>query len=222
MAKGKSGARAGVEIIDMADDLLRSNHREASEAGVTTAIVLVAVESGPALTLRGQACAATIQVVPWEYRLLGLPDCLMRIDAKVWERLGRSELHPKPQLALLDHELTHIEVKRDKHGEIRYDAAGRPVVGMRPHDFELGVFKSIIDRYGEASIDAYNVAVTALEGAGRQLMLPLLDGSREIVHPTGMSRAEVAFADELDDAMDEFFGGAESGDDPVIPMRRAN
>jgi hypothetical protein len=215
MAKGKSGERADAAILEMADELLRTNHRDAFEAGVTTAIILVAVESGPALKLRGQACAATIQAIPWEFRLLGLPDCLMKIDAKVWERLGRSELHPKPQLALLDHELTHIGVKRDQHGEVKYDAAGRPVVGMLPHDYELGIFKSIIDRYGEASIDAYNVAVTALEAIDRQLMLPLLDGSREIVHPTGMSRAEIVFESEED-------GGESEEDEPIIRMRRAN
>jgi hypothetical protein len=226
MAKGKSGMKATKDIVAMARDLMEQNHPLAFEAGVKVGIVLVYAESGPALKLRGQPCAATIQAVPWEMRIVGAPDCLMKIDGKVWKALEANPRHPKPQMALIDHELTHIGVKFDDRGEVKKDAAGRPTVGMVPHDFELGVFKSIIDRWGMDSIDAYNVAVTALESGG-QLMLPFLEGSAEIVHPTGQFRSSVEIVPEgyeIADVPDSAsIGPGVMNDvaDAILSMRRA-
>jgi Putative phage metallopeptidase len=195
---GKFGYKAGKDVAEIVRTLLAENHEDAHRAGVRVGVTMVRSESGPALKHHGQAAAAIIGPVGWELRAQGAPDVLIRVDARVWENL---ESNPRARLALIDHELTHIHVMFGEDGKAKKDGAGRPTVRMRPHDFELGVFKCIIDRWGFDSIDAYNVAMTARE-AGGQMLMPFLDGSEDIVHPTGETIPAARADDEGDEGDD--------------------
>lgn len=71
-----------------------------------------------------------------------LPDFVMTLDHSFW-----TQATPEQRLALVDHELTHGTIAKDKHGELRFGDDGRPVWTIRPHDIEE--FDSIVERHGE-------------------------------------------------------------------------
>lgn len=98
--------------------------------------------TGPAILLNGYPCDAVTRVVPYRWRVLGLEDAVIEIDAHYWDESEKGE-----RLALLDHELTHIE-PIFKDGMIALDAASRPRLVMRKHDHQFGWFDEVAERHG--------------------------------------------------------------------------
>ncbi len=101
-------------------------------------------EGEPAVKCHGYPAAAVISVIPIKQRVDKRADAEIVIDAANWEDLDE----PKRR-ALLDHEITHLEIKTDKHGAVEVDDVGRPKLKLRLHDFDFGGFRSIARRYGE-------------------------------------------------------------------------
>lgn len=71
--------------------------------------------------------------------------------------------------ALLDHELCHAEVKRDKYGDSVEDERGRIVYRIRKHDIEE--FSAIVERHGCYKRDLEQFAMALRRGP--QVDLPL-------------------------------------------------
>jgi hypothetical protein len=111
------------------------------EAGVTVE-VLTAHGDPPALKHHGYPAAAVIKVMSQPDRAAGSADVRLVIDAERWE-----EMNDARREALLDHELTHLELRRDQEGKVRTDDCGRPKLGTRPHDFEVGGFDEVVQRH---------------------------------------------------------------------------
>lgn len=135
--------------------MIKKYHTRLLEEKVTFAILLVFAPvnkfgepTGPGLTLHGYPVYATIKPMSLEMRTLGLRDALMKIDGLLWEKLSTAS-----QNALIDHELTHVELVLDDHGTV-YDSAGRPKLSMRQHDITHGWFTEVVERHGMASIEA--------------------------------------------------------------------
>lgn len=102
----------------------------------------------------GYPAAAKISVTSLADRARGIADAKLVIDAFSWERLSEAQ-----RLALIDHELEHLALKVDNEtGEVKRDDLGRPKLGTRCHDFELGFFASIAERRGKVAIEASEVA----------------------------------------------------------------
>lgn len=101
------------------------------------------------LTHQGMPAAATISVLGARDRARGGPDAEILIDDFVWNHLDDQQ-----QTALIDHELQHLELALDKHGEVKRDAQDRPKMSTRPHDFQVGGFHAVIKRHGEAALEA--------------------------------------------------------------------
>lgn len=96
-------------------------------------------------------------------RVMGRGDCEILLDADWWETASGEQAR-----ALLDHELTHIEVMTDKHGRILWDDIKRPKLRLRPHDFEFGWFISVAERHRAAAQECIQ-ARTMLDAAGQWL-----------------------------------------------------
>lgn len=122
-----------------------------------------------ALKLHGYPQSAIIKITPYVQRVLGVEDVVITVDGPNWERATEDE-----QIALLDHELTHLELCFDDAGNFNSDDAGRPKFRMRLHDFQVGGFVAIMDRHGldapetkvvREAVETYSQLRLALEPA---------------------------------------------------------
>lgn len=109
-----------------------------------------------AVKLNGYPCQAIARVIPYKQRAAGREDAEIVIDADNWEELSDAERD-----ALIDHELTHFDVKRDDEGHPKSDDCGRPKLAMRQHDHQMGFFDVIAKRHGDASYEVKQAKVFA-------------------------------------------------------------
>lgn len=70
-----------------------------------------------------------------------IPDFVMILDQTFWDQAPREQ-----RVALIDHELTHGIVARNKHGDERFGDDGRPVWAIKSHDIEE--FDRIVAKHG--------------------------------------------------------------------------
>jgi hypothetical protein len=98
-----------------------------------------------ALSKNGCKALGIARKLPPKDRAMGRGDAEIALDGHWWERASDAE-----QKALLDHELHHLMPKIDKRGLV-LDDSNRPVIVLRPHDFEVGWFHIIAARHGDAS-----------------------------------------------------------------------
>jgi hypothetical protein len=105
--------------------------------------------SEPVLKHQGYAAAATIKITSVKDRALGGADAVMTIDRATWAGLSAAQKD-----ALIDHELYHLEWLHDNEGKPKSDVLGRPKLGMRRHDLQIGFFAEILKRHGDASFEA--------------------------------------------------------------------
>lgn len=147
------------EAAEIIEALISRHHPELEEAEVSIGVLWAWPgeddEDGAVLKLHGYQAAAIIKINKASDRLQGMPDATIKIDAKLW----RDRLDDFGRIALIDHELTHLVVLRDKDNHIKSDDAGRPKLKMRLHDVQIGVFDSIIRRYADKSLDGQHVKI---------------------------------------------------------------
>lgn len=75
-----------------------------------------------------------------------IPDFVMVIDQTFWDQAPRES-----RIALVDHELTHGIVARNKNGEERFGDDGRPIWAIKSHDIEE--FDRIVAKHGAWTSD---------------------------------------------------------------------
>lgn len=135
------------DVLNRIQKVMQAHHGELAKAGVTVDAVFAIDPDGPAIRLHGYACAATIKKVGYKQRVLGRADSEMTIDQAFC-----NDATDDQKDGLIDHELTHLEVIEDARTRIiKRDAAGRPRLAMRLHDWELGGFEDTARRYGKAA-----------------------------------------------------------------------
>ena len=109
---------------------------------------------GDAITVRGCKAAACIRITKLEERVAGRGDAIIWIDGdscKDWQDATFD--------AIIDHELTHLEIIEGKYGGPCFDDAGRLRLKIRPHDFEVGWFEEVAERHGAVSAEAIQASV---------------------------------------------------------------
>lgn len=146
---GKSYSKAPDETTDRVAHIIKLFYPELREAGVKVDLLSVVNDSEdkPALTHGGYAAAAVIRVVGIKERAKGAADVEITID-----EVGYLRMNDAQKDALLDHELYHVVVKREKKtNRVALDCRGRPKIGMRKHDYQFGWFREIAERHGPAS-----------------------------------------------------------------------
>lgn len=140
---------APASVLDLLAKVMRKHHPELARAEVRVAVLMALTDdASPAVVLRGYQCAATIQKLSIKQRVLTNHDALMILDGNRW-----LDWPERSQQALLDHELTHLEVGIDKDGFLKTDAIGRPKLYMRLHDWEIGGFEAVARRWGSDALD---------------------------------------------------------------------
>jgi hypothetical protein len=149
-------------VATMAQELIRRNFPDLQEVDTTFCFLFAfsptddAGRKPPAVTHGGYPAAATIRQTSYKDRVSGLADVVVTIDGEMWE--GMTD---RQREALLHHEASHLELKRSEDGSPQVDDAGRPKFKMRKHDFQIGVFKSTMEKYGPDSLDLQVVSEAA-------------------------------------------------------------
>jgi hypothetical protein len=139
------------DVTDVLETVMGRYHGDIADNGITIGILMATSdeEGEPAVKLHGYPCAATIQITSYKNRCLGIADAVITIEADIWKTFTEAE-----KIAVLDHELTHLELVYDKDGVLKTDDANRPKLKMRLHDWQLGGFAVIAERHGAASIES--------------------------------------------------------------------
>lgn len=127
-------------------------HRDVMAADPTFTVLMASNGEDAALKRNGYKVQALIKVVGLKDRAAGMNDVLLLIDSAAWGMMSE-----EGKLSLMDHELTHLILKRDENGNIKRDDLDRPKFGIRPHDFEIGGFAEVIERHKEYAHEAWQV-----------------------------------------------------------------
>jgi len=147
------------DVADLLKEARQTYRPDLDQADVTIS-VLFADECSH----HGYAAAAVIQINSVKNRVNGMADCTLTIDETWWADHNRVK-----QIGLLHHELVHILIVRDKAGGVKTDAAGRPKLKQRKHDFVQGGFWEVAQQHGENSPEAEVYA--PIQKKFRQLLL---------------------------------------------------
>ncbi len=151
----KQWIKAGAPIQTRITELIKDHYKDLQEAKISVQALFAdggEDEAGGAIAAlmhEGLPVAAQIKKTTVIERICGMADAVMQVDERVWNELDQAS-----ESALLDHELNHLVLEKDKDGILKCDAAKRPVITLRHHDVTLGIFHTIVKRYGMDSIDA--------------------------------------------------------------------
>lgn len=149
-------SKASSEIHTMVKAIIAQHHPELRDAGVTIDVLVALAKRnkdggkiGFAVSRYGHPCAAQVRVNPLRKRALGLADAEITIDGDEWTDWSETR-----RLAILDHELTHLQVRPGPEGEkFKTDDLRRPCLYCKPDDWYINGFRSIVDRYGEEAME---------------------------------------------------------------------
>lgn len=171
-------SKAPAECQAICKRMLEKYHGELVDAGVTVDFLFAQTdpekEEASALKLHGYACNAIVKVVSYKLRVQGHADAEIVIDGDKWPSWSDLERD-----ALIDHEITHLELRHDKDGKVARDDNDRPKLGLRLHDHEFGWFDSIARRHGKASFE-----VQQYEQFKKQTFFEFADSDRGRLTPT--------------------------------------
>lgn len=160
--------RCNESVNDMAAGLMmeHANHRPLvnNKVKIDYVFALASLDEkgervGHAIMHKGIRALGVARKIPLKDRALGRADAEIMLDGDWW-----ADASPAEQLAVLDHELTHLEVKTDKRG-VKRDDLGRPVLVLRLHDYEFGFFNCIAERHGAESQERKQAARMMADGS---------------------------------------------------------
>lgn len=118
----------------------------------------------------GYGAAGVTKIVGVKDRAKGCADVEIVFDLATWETMDDEQRE-----ALIDHELTHVQVVTDERGDVESDAVGRPRLRTRRHDYQHGWFAEVAERRGMASLEVQQ-AVGLVKSEHGQLFLPGIVG----------------------------------------------
>jgi hypothetical protein len=162
--------KADASIVAFIDNVMEKYHQDLhiNKVKIGTIMAMSSSEETTALKLHGYPVAAMVKIVPLKDRITKEYDVEMLVDATLWK-----ESSIKRKTALIDHELSHLAVKRKKPekpkkgepvkesgnlGEVVYDDIGRPVVKTVKADYNVGDgFLHVIQRHQEESFETINI-----------------------------------------------------------------
>jgi uncharacterized small protein (DUF1192 family) len=154
--------KATVEELELLSTVISQYHSTRfGDCGMKIALTFVSKLDSeemlvPALKFAGALAAGMATITPRKQKIHVLHDAEIHVDRYTWD-----ELSPQARIALLDHEITHLEPSLDrKTGAFKKDDAGRQVVHTRRDDFLLTGFYEVVRRHGEAALE-YNSVLRA-------------------------------------------------------------
>jgi hypothetical protein len=146
--------KAPAEIREQVAAVMDAYHGQLRDAGVMVDVLLARPTfdvnddpTGPAIRVHGYAAVACIRILSYKDRVVRGFDAEITLDADHWEIASGAE-----QVAVIDHELTHLELVTNDVGVVRDDAE-RPKLRCRKHDRHFGWFDIVARRHGEYSLE---------------------------------------------------------------------
>lgn len=160
--------KADDRVLALLVKVMQKHHRDLLDAGVLVGVLMASNPDGDAVKHGGYPAFATIKVVSLRDRVSKGTDAELLIDEEKWE-----ELRAAQQIALLDHELSHLKLKKSwrsailKDGEptdetelkFETDDLERPKLKTVPGDWNVGDgFRAVVARHGTDAIEFENIA----------------------------------------------------------------
>jgi len=174
-------SKAPAELIKLTQDVMRRYHGGLNDVGVLVDVLLAFPAEdangdavGPAITVAGYAATACIKIISYKDRVVRGHDAEITIDGNCWDVASEAE-----RTAILDHELTHLELITDAAGSVKRDDAERPRLRMRKHDRHFGWFDVVAHRHGEASLEVRQARAMLDSQAFKQCYLFDVNGDDE-------------------------------------------
>ena len=168
--------KAEPDVVEQMQAMLDAHHPGLRDAMVRVDVVMAFARKdeqgqpmGPALKKGGVVLAGYAKILGLKDRVMGRGDGEIVVDGDRWPTWSRPQ-----QNALLDHELNHFELREDAKGACVRDEAGRPLLRIRPHDWDFGWFNVIAERHGDASFERQQ-AERVFTACG-QLLFPFAAG----------------------------------------------
>lgn len=155
-------------VHNFVHDAIRRWHLPLAAADVKVGVIFARNPDRHAVTHGGYPCAATIKVVPLKDRLSKDYDAELLIEHRTWEVLDEEQC-----LALIDHELSHLNIVI-KDGQLQRDDLGRPKLKLRKADWNGGDgFRAVVERHGDNALEFLNAKrihglVLAAKGEGQK------------------------------------------------------
>lgn len=160
--------KASDKVYRQADAVLREHHGRLATALVTIDFIFAhapvdekGFTTGPAIKWHGHAAAGLCKILSVKDRAMGRGDAEIILDGDKW-----NDWDEEKQNALIDHELTHIELCVNQMGILKRDDLDRPKLRMRKHDWEFGFFAEVARRHGHHSFECAN-AKTLMDADGQ-------------------------------------------------------
>lgn len=179
----------------LADDACRTpfeiaiakHHPELADK-VNVAIIMVMPALGkdgkptaPAVSHAGSPAFATIQITSAKDHPICPHDAVIRVDEY------KFDLMPiESQVALFDHELSHLELMRDKNGQLVSHDNGRPKIQSVPDDYALTGFFKVWQRHGKNAIERIAIGDVLEEAHERKAQMTF--GFMESAKPVTTSK----------------------------------
>lgn len=144
----KTFEKAPDEVENRVRDLLQIHYEEHWNVGIKIDLIFVRNDTGQPLSHQGYPAAAVVRIIPLKDRSMDRGDAEIVIDAEGYEGMDDPQRD-----ALLDHELYHLVLAKDKDMKVKLDDLGRPMLRMRKHDHQVGWFREIAVRHGRNSME---------------------------------------------------------------------
>lgn len=171
--------KAGPDVLAIVESMMTKYHAPLRDAGVVVDVLMAfpalddegEEKDGPVVVVNGYPCEAKVRVINYRDRVKGCGDAEITIDAKNWELLDGED-----QDGLVDHELTHLELKMkvvDEKEVVSRDDLDRPKLKIRRHDYLLGLFDEVVRRHKRHSPEYRTWS--QFEEKRVQLWLPYVD-----------------------------------------------
>lgn len=140
--------RAPESVCTRVRNIIEKWHPDLKASNAVIDVVSAQTDGEHAVMLHGHPCYAVVRITNPKERAMGRGDAEIVFDRAKYEALTSEQ-----QDALLDHELYHLKVDKDKFGAFQLDDHRRPKLKMRQHDRQFGWFDVIASRHGADSIE---------------------------------------------------------------------
>lgn len=142
--------KASEEVHELVQEVMQEFHPELPRHGVKVGVIFASNTESAAVKRGGYPCAGKISIVSLKDRCEKNYDAELLIDLTWW-----TEGTPKHHRALIDHEISHLELVEDEEaGGYKTDDLGRPCLKIRLGDWNVGDgFNAVIERHGDFAIE---------------------------------------------------------------------
>jgi len=168
-------AESQADVLLLLDKAMQSWHKELYEHKIKVGVIFAYSDNAdkPAVKANGYAAVACVRLVKGKDRVSKDFDVEMLVDASAWRALSSES-----KLAVVDHELAHVAIKKkkakkqrkeqanedssddQKHSEevIVTDDHGRPVLTLKRADWNVGDgFADVVARHGKNAVEYLNI-----------------------------------------------------------------